>query len=284
MRAGRSACLAVLAAAAAAAPAQAHVQVTPAEAAPGDPVQFELLVPGESDAHTTEVALQIPKGVLPFSFEDQPGWKRTIEPADDGSAGVVRWRGRLASDGFVRFAFLAATPEREGQLAWKAVQRYDDGEEAAWIGPPDSDNPAAVTTISASAPRQNAGGEGADASRPRRRRRRRAPAARRSRMTGDGSGTLGIVLGAGGLVLGAAALVVALRRRPREATREPALLARHRPGRAPRGRPGRTAHDGNPNYLSQVDRITPATQTASPSTCSTATTASCCTTRAARTS
>ena len=41
------------------------------------------------------------------------------------------------------------------------MQRYDDGEEAAWIGPPDAENPAAVTTISASAARQNAGGEGA---------------------------------------------------------------------------------------------------------------------------
>ena len=215
MRARRTACLAVLAAAVAAAPAQAHVQVTPAEAAPGDPVQFELLVPGESDAHTTEVALQIPKGLLPFSFEDQPGWKRTIEPADDGSAGVVRWRGRLASDGFVRFAFLAATPEREGALAWKAVQRYDDGEEAAWIGPPDSDHPAAVTTISASAPRRNAGGEGAGGAAP----AAAAPAEPAAvAEDGDGDGTLGVVLGAGGLVLGAAALAVALRRRPREAT------------------------------------------------------------------
>ncbi len=201
-----------------AAPAAAHVQVTPSVAAPGDPVQFELLVPGEREAHTTEVALQIPRGVLPFSFEDQPGWKRTVEPAADGSAGVVRWRGRLAADGFVRFAFLAATPEREGELAWKAVQRYDDGEEAAWIGPPDAENPAAVTTISAAAARQNAGGEG-EGGDP-------APAAEAApgrpepvaAADDGGGGTLGIVLGGAGLALGAAALAVALRRRPREAT------------------------------------------------------------------
>jgi len=196
----------------AAAPAGAHVQVTPTEAAPGDPVKFELLVPGETDAHTTEVALQIPKGVLPFSFEDPPGWKRTLETADDGSVGVVRWRGRLARDGFVRFAFLAATPEQEGELVWKAVQRYDDGAEAAWIGPPDSENPAAVTTVSATAARQNAGGEGAEAeaaaggSAP----ADPAPAATDG---DDGSGaTIGIVLGAAGLLLGGAALAVALRR------------------------------------------------------------------------
>jgi uncharacterized protein YcnI len=200
-----------------AAPAQAHVQVTPTEAAPGDPVLFELRVPGERDAHTTEVAVQIPKGVLPFSFEDQPGWKRTLESADDGSIAVVRWRGRLASDGFVRFAFIATTPEQEGDLVWKAVQRYDDGEEAAWIGPPEAENPAPVTTISASATRQNAGGEGADSEDA-------APAAASpaSAVTPDdgdgGDATIGMALGAAGLLLGAAALAVALRRRPREAT------------------------------------------------------------------
>jgi uncharacterized protein YcnI len=201
-------------AAVAALPAQAHVQMSPTEAAPGDPVQFELLVPGESDAHTTEVALRIPAGVLPFSFEDQPGWKRTVENADDGSIATVRWRGRLASDGFVRFAFLASTPEREGDLTWKAVQRYDDGKEAAWIGPPDSDNPAAVTHVSAAAPRQNAGGEG-EGSAPAAGGPEPATPVQESAAGDGGRGTLGIVLGAAGLVLGAAALVVALRRRPR---------------------------------------------------------------------
>jgi len=206
--------------AAAAAPAQAHVQVTPTEAAPGDPVVFEVLVPGETDAHTTEVSLQIPRDVLPFSFEEVPGWKRTVEQGDDGSVAVVRWRGRMASDGFVRFGFLAATPEQEGDLVWKAVQRYDDGEEAAWIGPPDSDHPAPVTVVSEDAARVNAGGEGAGAEpgsgedeapaeqAP-------APAAAAAPDDDDGGGsTLAIVLGGAGCALGLAALVVALRRRP----------------------------------------------------------------------
>ena len=200
-----------------AAPAQAHVQVTPTEAAPGDPVLFELRVPGEREARTTEVAVQIPKGVLPFSFEDQPGWKRTVEQADDGSIAVVRWRGKLASDGFVRFAFIATTPEEEGDLVWKAIQRYDDGEEAAWIGPPDAENPAPVTTVSASASRQNAGGEGDEVEEG----APGAPAAPVAAVASDdgnsGDATIGIVLGAAGLLLGVVALVVALSRRPREA-------------------------------------------------------------------
>ena len=208
----RIAALAALAFVAGAAPAAAHVQVTPSAVAPGDPVTFEILVPGEkSEAHTTEVALQVPRGVLPFAYEDQPGWRRTVQKAPDGTVDVVRWRGRLATDGFVRFAVLAGTPEREGDLVWKAVQRYSDGSEAAWIGAPGSENPAPVTRVTAAAAASNAGGEGGDtpaaAATP-------APAAAAAD-DGDGGATVGIVLGAAGLVLGAVALVVALRRRER---------------------------------------------------------------------
>ena len=154
---------AVLTAAALAAPAAAHVQVRPTVAAPGDPVLFEVIVPGESDAKTVEVTLQVPKDVLPFSFNDPPGWERENREGSDGSLEAIVWRGTQASDGFSRFAFLASTPEEEGDIVWKALQRYDDGEVARWIGAPDSENPAAVTKVTASAPRQNAGGESGEA-------------------------------------------------------------------------------------------------------------------------
>jgi uncharacterized protein YcnI len=146
-----------------AAPAAAHIQVRPALAAPGDPVLFEMIVPNEKDAHTVEVTLQVPKDVLPFSFEDAPGWERTNQNGSDGSIETITWKGELAEDGFATFSFLASTPEQEGELVWKALQTYDDGSVSRWIGEPDSDNPAAVTTISNDAPRQNAGGEGEEA-------------------------------------------------------------------------------------------------------------------------
>lgn len=143
--------------------AAAHVQVTPTEAAPDDAVRFEVLVPNERDVDTTEVALQIPAGVLPFSYEETPGWRRTLEKGDDGSTEVVRWRGAVAPEGFVRFSFLAATPPEATEIAWKALQTYADGEIARWIGDEQAEFPAAVTRVSASAPRANAGGESAPA-------------------------------------------------------------------------------------------------------------------------
>lgn len=145
----------------AAPPASAHIQVRPAEAAPDDPVLFEVLVPGESGESTTEVELAVPPGVLPFSFSESPGWRRTTTKADDGSVGSIVWRGRLAPDGFARFGFLASTPSDEGPIAWKAIQTYADGSKVRWIGAPDSGEPAAVTQITSTAPRQNAGGEAA---------------------------------------------------------------------------------------------------------------------------
>jgi uncharacterized protein YcnI len=143
-------------------PALAHVQVRPTLVAPGDPVLFEVIVPGERDEPTVEVTLQVPPDVIPFSFEDAPGWERTLNEGSDGSIETITWRGELAPDGFARFSFLASTPEKEGEIVWKALQTYEGGEVVRWIGAADSDNPAAVTKVSNDAPRQNAGGEGGE--------------------------------------------------------------------------------------------------------------------------
>jgi uncharacterized protein YcnI len=160
----RRALLAAAAVALIAAPAaSAHVQVRPALAAPGDPVLFQVIVPNEKDAHTVEVTLQIPKDVLPFSFEEPDGWTRENKEGPDGSLETVTWKGKLAEDGFARFSLLASTPEQEGEIVWKSIQTYDDGSVSRWIGAPDADSPAAVTKISNDAPRENAGGEGAEA-------------------------------------------------------------------------------------------------------------------------
>lgn len=195
---------------AAAAPAQAHIQMSPTEAAPGDPVRFELLVPNERPQSTVEIRLKVPSDVLPFSYEDPPGWKRHLELAKNGATDVVRWRGRLASDGFARFGFLASTPARPGTLSWKAIQTYGDGTKVSWIGAAGSEHPAAVTVVQAGVARQNAGGEGA----PRAAAGSAGTAAADIPAAGasDEDGPLALILAVAGLILAATALVVALRR------------------------------------------------------------------------
>lgn len=148
-----------------AASAAAHIQVTPTLAAPEDAVKFTVLVPGESSsAETTKVVLKVPPDALPYSFGETPGWTRKVVLAKDQSIGQVVWTGRLAADGFAEFSFLAATPPQPTTLVWKALQYYSDGSVVRWIGAPDSEGPAARTEVSADAPLQNAGGEGASGS------------------------------------------------------------------------------------------------------------------------
>ena len=191
--------------------AQAHIQVTPTTVAPGDSAKFTVLVPGERDSDTVKVELQMPAGLLPFSYEETPGWKRSLVKAANGSVERAVWTGRTPGDGFAEFAFLAGAPVQPGELRFKALQTYADATVVRWIGAPDSDNPAAVVNVAAGAPKQNAGGESGE---------RTAPAATATSappvaaVTGD-SDALAIVLGAAGLVLGTLALIVALRGRRR---------------------------------------------------------------------
>lgn len=143
--------------------AGAHVQVRPDLAAPSDAVEFTVLVPGETAARTTEVALAIPKDVIPFSYGEAPGWKLAKKEASDGSISELVWRGSLAPDGFAKFSFLASTPEKPTTIVWKSIQRYSDGEVVRWIGSPESEYPASRTVVSADAPLQGAGGRHSEA-------------------------------------------------------------------------------------------------------------------------
>ena len=162
----RAVALAAVAPALAAAPAAAHLQVRPAQVAPGDPVLWSVLVPSEQATGTRRIELAVPKDVLPFSYERTPGWTRRLRMNADGSVRAIVWRGRASSDELATFRFLASAPERAGTIAWKALQTYGDGSMVRWIGSPDSDFPASTTTVSTSVARENAGGEGAAAPAP----------------------------------------------------------------------------------------------------------------------
>ena len=198
-----------------AAPAAAHIQVRPAQAAPGDPVLWTVLVPSEDEAGTREVELAVPKDVLPFSYEDDPDWTRQLRKNPDGSIASIVWRGRTRADGLATFRFLASTPEREGAIAWKAIQTYRDGAKVRWIGTADSEHPASITTISKSAARENAGGEaggGAGTGAQAAARAQVGPAAADE----DDGGPDWLARGLGGVALlaAAAAALVSIRRRP----------------------------------------------------------------------
>ena len=199
-----------------AAVADAHIQVRPTEAAPLDPVLWTVLVPNEGEEATRRIELQVPAGVIPFSFNDVPGWKRTLKLNPDQSIERIVWEGELASDGLAELSFLATTPEREGKIAWKALQVYEGDRVVRWIGDEGTEEPASFTTISADAPRQNAGGEGAESAESAEPGAEQAePAATPVAATTSadgGSDALPVVLAAAALAVALLALVLAVRR------------------------------------------------------------------------
>ena len=138
-------------------PALAHVTVQPNEAATGSFSRFVVRVPNErDDANTTRVEVQLPP--LAFvSFQPKAGWERTVtmrtldEPMEvfgeelTEVVGTVVWEGGSIAPGeFEEFGFSARMPEDVNVLEFPAVQTYDSCEEVRWVGPEDSEQPAAV--------------------------------------------------------------------------------------------------------------------------------------------
>ena len=144
------------------APALAHVTVQPEEAVTGSFSRFVVRVPNErDDANTTRVEVQLP--ALAFvSFQPKEGWERTVtmrtldEPMEvfgeelTEVVDTVVWEGGSIAPGeFEEFGFSARMPEDVDVLEFPAVQTYDSGEEVRWVGPEDSEEPAAlVRTVS----------------------------------------------------------------------------------------------------------------------------------------
>ena len=140
-----------------AAPAFAHVTVSPEEGVIGSFSRFVVRVPTErEDASTISIQVEFPP--LAFvSFMDVPGWERTVEmqtldePLEvfgeelTEVVGTVTWEGGEIEPGeFQEFGFSARMPEDVTTLEFPAIQTYDSGEVVRWIGPPDSDEPAAL--------------------------------------------------------------------------------------------------------------------------------------------
>jgi uncharacterized protein YcnI len=211
----------------AAGPAFAHVTVQPTEGVVGSFSRFVVRVPTErDDASTIRIEVQFPP-LASVSFQDVPGWERTVEmqtldePLEvfgeevTEAVGTVTWEGGEIGPGeFQEFGFSALMPEEETTLEFAAIQTYDSGEVVRWIGPEDSDEPAAlVTTVDLGAEEGqgelevlaglNAGGEASG----------EGGSAEGEATTAESDSSFPLILGWVGVGLGAIALLVALTRR-----------------------------------------------------------------------
>ena len=203
-----------------AASAEGHAVVQPSASRPAEQQVYTLTVPSERSANVISVSLQVPAEVESLIVREAPGWKVRLQKQGDRVA-VVRWSGnRIPPSQYDSFQFIARNPVKQGTLEWKVIQQYTNATDR-WIGPPDSENPAARTTITESATLVDAintesgtsaaagGSPGADATAP----ANTATAAAKD----EDSDALPLILAIVALVAGLAALGVALAGRRRRA-------------------------------------------------------------------
>ncbi|HEV7808723.1 MAG TPA: DUF1775 domain-containing protein [Solirubrobacteraceae bacterium] len=128
--------------------AVAHVTVQPATSRPAELQRYRVIVPNERDSGATiGVELKVPAGVTFALVESVAGW-RTKVVQQAGAITRLRWSaGHVAPGAYAELHFIVRNPVRVGPIAWKALQRYDNGDVVRWIGSADSEQPAPITTL-----------------------------------------------------------------------------------------------------------------------------------------
>jgi uncharacterized protein YcnI len=211
-----------------AAPAFAHVTVQPNEAGVGSFSRFVVRVPNERpDAATTKVEVQFPETVTNVSFQPKDGWDRTVkmktldEPIEVFGEEVteavdsVTWSGGSIEPGeFDEFGFSIRTPDEAGELEFPALQTYEGGDVVRWIGPADSDEPAAMVDVIDTGFAEDEGQLSVLARLNQSSDEPSEPETQQTAASEEGSdeSNLGLILGGIGILLGGAALILALRK------------------------------------------------------------------------
>ncbi|WP_277678872.1 YcnI family copper-binding membrane protein [Gracilibacillus dipsosauri] len=131
--------------------ASAHVTVLPKETTQGSYEMFTVRVPSENETvPTTQVKVEFPADVNISRFEPKSGWKYEIEKDSSGKITSVTWTAEdtgLSSTEFGLFNMQGKVADDATEIAFKAYQTYQDGSVVEWIGAPDSEKPASVTTV-----------------------------------------------------------------------------------------------------------------------------------------
>jgi uncharacterized protein len=193
--------------------ASAHVTVHPNRLPAGGFTTMVVRVPNEeSNADTTRVDVQLPRGFFFVSTAPVPGWTAKLverklakpvklgdDTADSEFSEVIWSGGRIAPGEYLDFPLSVAIPDTPGKtLTFKAIQTYSNGKVVRWIGAPGADEPAPQVTVTAKDTAVEDVPAGIDVA---------------ASSSGDGRANLALGLGIAGLVAGLLALGVALLRR-----------------------------------------------------------------------
>ena len=149
--------------------ASAHITIQPNEVPAESFKRLDVRVPNESESNgTTKVQVEFPPGFVEAATQPIPGWtvkttrtklSKPVEMEGESIAtqvGTVTWTADSPADAigpgeFQDFGISAAIPDTPGKtLTFKAIQTYEGGDVARWIGAPNSEEPAPTVAVTAS--------------------------------------------------------------------------------------------------------------------------------------
>lgn len=129
---------------------EAHVTVIPSESQINAWEKYTVRVPVEKDINTTEVELEVPEGINLVSVLPMDSWDYELKKDDNDLITSVTWIAKdegIGPNEFIEFFFIGANPAEPGEFSWEAYQTYEDGSVVEWVGAPDSDEPASVSSV-----------------------------------------------------------------------------------------------------------------------------------------
>ncbi len=109
----------------------AHVTIGPAESRQGASERYTMRVPTEGQVATVGVDLLVPDGVTVSGVLASAGW--TAEEKREGDRTVaVTWTVKIPPRQFGELVFTARNPREAAEIAWRVVQRFEDGSSREW--------------------------------------------------------------------------------------------------------------------------------------------------------
>ncbi len=129
--------------------AQAHVSLDKSSVPADSDQSLQVRVPGENPpAYTVKLVLEVPAGFTALTCADKVGWTCALtQDTTNGRSAIITWTRESGVDAVDLFDLVVHTPTRSGDYPFEAAQSYSDGTKVFWDGPPDSDRPAPVLTV-----------------------------------------------------------------------------------------------------------------------------------------
>lgn len=109
----------------------AHVTIGPAESKLGANERYVMRVPTEGQVVTVGVDLAVPEGVAISGVLASGGWTADLQRDGDRTVGI-RWKVQIPPRQFAELVFTARNPREGTEIAWRVVQRFEDGTSREW--------------------------------------------------------------------------------------------------------------------------------------------------------